>query len=91
VPRSPFIRDVPAVEALDAWKAARVAAGCPTRVCTQRLGPAEVIGRVTAEPAWARRSSPAFDSAGMDGIAVRSVDTVGASQTAPVTLTDFAG
>jgi putative molybdopterin biosynthesis protein len=88
-PRSPFIRDVPAVEALDAWKAARAAAGCPTRVGTQRLGLAEAIGRVTAEPVWARRSSPAFDSAGMDGIAVRSVDTVGASQTAPVTLTDF--
>lgn len=89
MPRSPFIRDVPAVQALDAWRAARAAAGCPTRVGAQRLGLAEAIGRVTAEPVWARRSSPAFDAAGMDGIAVRSVDTVGASQTAPVTLTDF--
>ncbi len=56
---------------------------------TQRLGLAEAIGRVTAGPVWARRSSPAFDSAGMDGVAVRSVDTVGASETTPVTLTDF--
>ena len=56
---------------------------------TERLGLAESIGRVTAEPLWARRSSPAFDSAGMDGIAVRAADTAGASATVPLTLTDF--
>jgi putative molybdopterin biosynthesis protein len=89
VPRSPFIRDVPAAQALDAWREACAVAGCPDRVGTERLELAEAIGRVTAEPVWARRSSPAFDSAGMDGVAVRSVDTVGASETAPVTLTDF--
>jgi putative molybdopterin biosynthesis protein len=74
---------------LDVWREACAAAGCPDRVSTERLGLAEALGRVTAEPVWARRSSPAFDSAGMDGIAVRSADTVGASETAPVTLTDF--
>jgi putative molybdopterin biosynthesis protein len=89
VPRSPFIRDVPAIQALDAWRAARAAAGCPTRVGVERRGLAEAIGRITAEPVWARRSSPAFDSAGMDGIAVRAADTVGASETTPITLTDF--
>ncbi len=50
---------------------------------------AEALGRVTAEPVWARRCSPAFDSAAMDGIAVRVADTVGVSETAPVTLVDF--
>ncbi|HSL06908.1 MAG TPA: molybdopterin biosynthesis protein [Pseudonocardiaceae bacterium] len=89
MPRSPFVRDVPAAQALDAWRDACAAAGCPDRVSAERLGLAEVIGRVTAEPVWARRSSPAFDSAAMDGIAVCSVDTAGASETAPVTLTDF--
>ena len=89
MPRSPFIRDVPAVQALDAWQAARADAGCPIRLDAERLGLAEAIGRVTAEPVWARRSSPAFDSAGMDGVAVRSVDTVGASPSTPITLTDF--
>jgi putative molybdopterin biosynthesis protein len=58
-------------------------------VGTERLGLAEAIGRVTAEPVWAQRSSPAFDSAGMDGIAVRSADTRGASESAPLTLADF--
>ncbi|HEY2762544.1 MAG TPA: molybdopterin biosynthesis protein [Pseudonocardiaceae bacterium] len=86
---SPFIRDVPAAQAAQVWREACARAGCPDRIGTERLGLAGAIGRVTAEPVWARRSSPAFDSAGMDGIAVRAADTVGASATAPVTLTDF--
>jgi putative molybdopterin biosynthesis protein len=89
VPHSPFVRDVSAARALDVWREACAAAGCPDRVSAQRLGLTEALGRVTAEPVWARRSSPAFDSAGMDGIAVRAMDTVGASEIAPVTLTDF--
>ena len=89
MPHSPLVRDVPAAQALDAWRDACAAAGCPDRVSTEWLGLAEAIGRVIAEPVWARRSSPAFDSAGMDGIAVCAVDTAGASETAPVTLTDF--
>jgi putative molybdopterin biosynthesis protein len=44
------------------------------------------VGRVTAEPIWAKRSSPPFDSAAMDGIAVRGAETVGASETTPLLL-----
>ena len=43
-------------------------------------------GLVTAGPVWAVRSSPPFDAAGMDGIAVRAADTLGASETTPVCL-----
>jgi putative molybdopterin biosynthesis protein len=87
---SPFVSDVPTAEALDAWRAACAGAGCPARVEAVRIPVAEAVGRVTAEPVWARRSSPAFDAAGMDGIAVRAADTVGAAETTPVLLTDFA-
>ncbi|MGH3696865.1 MAG: molybdopterin biosynthesis protein [Pseudonocardiaceae bacterium] len=89
MPPTPFVRNVPAARALEVWRAACAAAGCPDRVGTERLGLAAAIGRVTAEPVWARRSSPAFDSAAMDGIAVRAADTVGADAAAPLTLTDF--
>ncbi|MGH3915857.1 MAG: molybdopterin biosynthesis protein [Pseudonocardiaceae bacterium] len=89
MPRSPFLSDVPAARAQVVWRQVRTAAGCPDRVGAERVGLAEAIGRVAAEPVWARWSSPAFDSAGMDGIAVRAADTAGASETAPVTLTDF--
>src|SRR3954454_7397050 len=83
---TPFIHDVPAAEALAAWRAACVAAGCPERVEAVRLGLAEAVGRVTAEPVWATRSSPSFDASAMDGIAVRAAETVGASESTPVLL-----
>ncbi len=89
VPPTPFVRNVPAAQALEVWRAACAEAGCPDRVGTERLGLAAAIGRVTAEPVWARRSSPAFDSAAMDGIAVRAADTAYAGAAAPLILTDF--
>src|ERR1700742_4709932 len=83
---SPFIRDVPAAQALDAWRAALRAAGCPARLPAVTVPVAEAGGLVTAAPVWAVRSSPPFDAAGMDGIAVRSGDTPGASETTPLWL-----
>jgi putative molybdopterin biosynthesis protein len=83
---TPFIHDVPAAEALAAWDEACAAAGCPARVEAVRMPLDEAVGRVLAEPVWAARSSPPFDAAAMDGIAVRAEDTVGASETAPARL-----
>src|SRR5215471_12853520 len=86
MPDSPFIRDVPAAAALDAWRAALATAGCPERLPAVTVPVAEAAGLVTAAPVWAVRSSPPFDAAGMDGIAVRSADTLGASETTPAWL-----
>src|ERR671937_120570 len=83
---TPFIRDVPAAEALAAWSAACAAAGCPGRVDAVRMGLHEAVGRVTAEPVWATRSSPSFDASAMDGIAVRAAETIGASESTPVLI-----
>jgi putative molybdopterin biosynthesis protein len=46
----------------------------------------EAVGLVLAEPVWATRSSPPFDAAAMDGIALSAADTLGASETAPLRL-----
>ena len=83
MPDSPFIKDVPAAQALAAWRAAREAAGCPERLSAVTVPVADAAGLVTAAPVWAVRSSPPFDAAGMDGIAVRAADTLGASETTP--------
>jgi putative molybdopterin biosynthesis protein len=83
---TPFVHDVPAAEALAAWIEACREAGCPERVDIVRAPLDEAVGRVTAEPVWARRSSPPFDAAAMDGIAVRAADTLGAGETSPVRL-----
>jgi molybdopterin molybdotransferase len=44
------------------------------------------LGRVLAEDAIARESLPAFINSAMDGYAVRSADTIGASPQSPVRL-----
>src|SRR3954463_8382454 len=83
---SPFLHDIPAAEALAAWRHACAQGGCPERLSAVRVALADAVGRVTAEAIWARRSSPAFDAAAMDGIAVRAGATVGASETTPLRL-----
>jgi putative molybdopterin biosynthesis protein len=86
----PFVRDLPAADALAAWREACAAAGCPARVGTEEVDVRDAPGRVTAGPVWAARSSPAYDAAAMDGIAVRAADTAGASETTPIRLESFA-
>ena len=44
-------------------------------------------GRITAAPVYARVSSPHYNASAMDGVAVRSMDTFGASETSPKKLT----
>ena len=49
------------------------------------------LGRITAEPVFARLSAPGFHCAAMDGIAVRAADTYGASEERPVRLIEGQG
>jgi putative molybdopterin biosynthesis protein len=44
------------------------------------------LGRVTAEPIWAKISSPHYHASAMDGFAVRALSTVGAMPSTPLTL-----
>ncbi len=87
---SPFISDVPAEQARQAWAQACVAAGCPDRTALITQPITAALGRVTATEVWAKRSSPAYDAAAMDGIAVRSADTLAATESHPVLLDDDA-
>ena len=83
---SPFVSDVPVQSALQAWVDACAGAGCPKRLDATGVPLQDAVGRVTAEPVWATRSSPVSDVAAMDGIAVQSRDTRGATQTTPLHL-----
>jgi len=53
---------------------------------TESVEVADAVGRVLAEPVYARLSAPTYHGAAMDGIAVRALDTYGASDLAPVEL-----
>ena len=77
---------MPLARALEEWARCREAAGCPPRLPAVTVALDEAVGRVTAEPIWATRSSPPFDAAAMDGIALRAADTRGASESAPLLL-----
>lgn len=67
-------------------------ANCSVSPLTGEAVPlAEAHGRVLAEPAAARVSSPAFHGAAMDGVAVRASDTFRASERTPVALRVGAG
>ena len=57
---------------------------------TEKVPVMQSAGRVVAEPVYAKYSVPEVNLSAMDGIAVRSRDTIGASDRNPVTLDHFA-
>ena len=81
-----YLDDIPLDEAVRKFHAAlrEVGALAPSPAETVALDRAN--GRVTAGPVWAKVSSPHYDAAAMDGVAVRSRDTIGATETSPVRL-----
>ena len=52
----------------------------------ETIATAESVGRILAEPIFARTSSPGFHAAAMDGVAVQAESTYGASQASPKDL-----
>jgi putative molybdopterin biosynthesis protein len=86
MPRNYYLEDLALDEALARFAQAleRVGAGGP--LDAERVPLADAPGRVTAEPVWARRSSPHYHAAAMDGVAVRAADTAGASERSPLRL-----
>lgn len=67
-------------------EALSVLAGIPIPLCPETIPLEESEGRITAKPVFATYSVPEVHLAAMDGIAVRSRDTQGASEQSPVTL-----
>jgi len=58
----------------------------PSRLGDETVPVAAALNRITAEPVFARISSPHYHSAAMDGICVRAPDTFGATQFSPIRL-----
>ena len=81
-----YLSDIPLEDALEQYLGALEGAGALKRTQSEIVPLNCARGRVTAEPVWAKISSPHYDSAAMDGIAVRASDTVGATETSPLQL-----
>ncbi|HWP60326.1 MAG TPA: molybdopterin biosynthesis protein [Candidatus Acidoferrales bacterium] len=58
----------------------------PTRLKSELIPVQSALGRITAEPIFAKISSPHYHGAAMDGICVRAEDTFGATEFAPKRL-----
>ncbi len=78
--RNIYLKMKPLTEARDI---VRERFGAPDPPRTEMLPVPDAVGRVLAQPVFARLSAPNFHAAAMDGIAVRAENTFGASETAP--------
>ena len=58
----------------------------PLRIANEFIAVEEALDRITAEPVFAKISSPHYHAAAMDGICVRAEDTFGATEFKPKTL-----
>ena len=81
-----YLSDIPLDEAHRLFRDAMEQAGRWSAMPEEIVTLDQVQGRITARPIWAATSSPHYDAAAMDGIAVRAEDTNGATETSPVSL-----
>ncbi len=82
-----YLHDIPLSEAWERLERALADAGLAGPLGAERIPLDEnALGRVLAEPVWARISSPHYHAAAMDGFALRADDTAGATPSSPVTL-----
>lgn len=82
-----YLEDIPLEEAQDRFQTAIREAELWHPFSVERLLLSEeLLGRVLGETVWAKISSPHYHASAMDGFAVRSDNTHGATQTSPVSL-----
>lgn len=82
----PYLENIPREDALQCYLERLEELGVLKPGEPERCPVDESRGRVTARPVFAAVSSPHYHAAAMDGIAVNSVDTFGASETTPLHL-----
>jgi putative molybdopterin biosynthesis protein len=81
-----YLEDIALDDAWQRFEAAIARAGGVHPLPAERVPLAEALGRITAGPVWANISSTHYHEAAMDGVAVRAVETAGASETEPLRL-----
>jgi putative molybdopterin biosynthesis protein len=84
--RNIYIDNLNLAEALELWENRLSESGCLTPLEPEIIPVDLALGRITAEPVFARLSSPFYNASAMDGIGVRFQDTIGASEASPIRL-----
>ncbi|MEW6428803.1 MAG: molybdopterin biosynthesis protein [Thermodesulfobacteriota bacterium] len=83
--RTIYLSNTPLAEAQARWQEAVDKAGCTT-LAPETVAVDDALGRITARPVFAPGSSPFYNGAAMDGIAVDFRATIGASEASPLRL-----
>ncbi len=81
-----YVQNMTLGDASAKWQKALAAISFFTNRKTAEIPVEQALGLVTAAPVVAAHSSPAYNAAAMDGIAVHFADLSGASEAAPVHL-----
>lgn len=84
--RNVYLENIPMDDAHHALEMALRAAGKFDVLGGESVHLRHATGRITAQPVWARISSPHYHAAAMDGYAVIAADTLDATETRPVHL-----
>lgn len=85
-----YLTYLPPQEARENWLTVLAAAGFFRELPIETIPVTAALGRITAEAILARCSVPHYNSAAMDGIAVRAADTREASDSLPLALKPLA-
>jgi putative molybdopterin biosynthesis protein len=84
--RNIYLEDIPLQQARSVFRAALQESGLWQAREAERIPVALANGRVTASAVFAKISSPHYHASAMDGFALRAQDTVGATETNPLSL-----
>jgi putative molybdopterin biosynthesis protein len=81
-----YLHDIPLEKAWAVFIEALEKAGMWGPLEVEEIPLENALGRILAEPVWAKVSSPHYHAAAMDGYALRSAETDSASDRTPITL-----
>jgi putative molybdopterin biosynthesis protein len=82
-----YLHDIPLLEAQARFQQALEEAGLWRVLGVESIPLDEnALGRVLAEPVWAKISSPHYHASAMDGFAVKAEGTIGAQPSSPITI-----
>jgi putative molybdopterin biosynthesis protein len=83
-----YVKNMPLGEAKEKYHSALKKINFFDSAATTEIAVEEALGQITGAPVFAVHSSPAYNAAAMDGIAVHFADLASASDAAPVRLTE---
>jgi len=81
-----FVKNMPLPEARDKWQQALRGINFHNGATVTEIAVEQALGQITGEAVFASHSSPAYNAAAMDGIAVHFADLAAASEASPVRL-----